>query len=830
MSFAACLAQLVKDKAIDPARAQRFRELYAQMEKRFRAQYGDTPGAVLAGEETLRALEYDAALRRRQAALQIKAQMDGLGKVERFAKGDARKGAAGIISLLTRDPRRPERSIEGLTEVLDFQAHGKLAGFLDKHSRNLLGQVRDKAGLEDVLRARHGDKIDNPLAQAFSDAIGEVFEMQRQRFNLLGGDIGYDAKYGVTHRWDARRVRAVSFDQFRDTVLPELDPNRMVDPLTGGQFTAEGLDDALRAVYETIRTDGLSGLGSGEASGSRKLANRRSDARFLQFRDGDAWLRVNAAFGASDPFSAIMNQVHGMNRDIAMMEVLGPNPQASLNWLIDQAKRRLAQGDDPSPAALNRADSVRAEVEKVWRVLSGQSDIPVLGGPVRSAVVKALHADRDLITAAKLGKAVLAAWGDMGTINMAKGFNGLRFSSTLIGYLRELGGGRQARDTAAFLELGMRDATNSLFGLNRYFGETQGPAVTKVIADTSLRITGLHAFTEAGQRHFGKAFLGTLALERGKAFEQLNPTLRGKMEGYGISAADWDAMRASPLHDDGGQKFMAGPLVRESSPAAAEKMMDMVLSETAKAVQMSTVRGRALLDFGNPGTFAGEASRGLLQFKSFTASLIHTHMLEIMASGLRASTLAGAAQVGGVYLARMAIALTLMGAVTLQLRQLSYGQDFRPMDDWHFWLDAFVTGGSGGPFADALAGFERPGGDGLGRLIAGPQASQFYDIGKASIGNAFRAWRGDETHVERDLVDLLRKNTPGSNTWYASLAFNRLIIDQLRELADPDYQQSYNRLEQRAQEQGTQYWWAPGEHLPERAPDLSNITEGKTLQ
>ena len=819
MSFAQCLAQLEAEGTIDAKRAERFRALYDQMEGRFKRQYGATPGEVLAGEEALRALEWDAQLRRRQAALQIEAQRRAFADMEKFDRGSGKKDSGAIIAMMARDDRAPYRSIEGHTEILDFQAHAMLDGFLDKHSRNLLGTVRDKAGLDDVLRARHGDKVDNIEARAFSDAIGEVLEMQRQRFNLLGGDIGHDAKYGITHRHDARRVRAVAFEQWHGDILPELDQGRMIDPLTGGKFSPENLEEALRAVYETIRTDGLSGLGSGESGGARKLANRRSDARFLQFRDGDGWLRYNAKYGAADPFTAIMNQIHGMNRDIAMLERFGPNPDATVRWLTDQAQRRLAQSGDPSPTALNLAQGLPESVEKVWAMVNGAADIPVLGGPLRTGITKGLHGARDIITAAKLGKAVLTALGDLATVNAAKRYSKIPQSSTMLGYLKQLNPlDASDRKLAVQLELGMRDASAAMLGLNRYLGKTQSPAITKVIADSSLRITGLNAFTEAGQRHFGLSFLGELAHVRGADFAGLRPELRASMQRYGIDAADWEVMRRAPVHAERGGEWMAGPLVRKADPAVAEKMMDMVLSETAAAVQMSTVRGRALTTFGRPGTFAGEAGRSLFQFKTFTASLM-------LQQGQRITAMGGL-QLGGIYAARLIIGLTLFGAATIQLRQISYGQDLRPVDDWEFWTDALLQGGGAAIFGDVIGSFTREGQSGPADVVGGPLFGAVWDLGKATAGNAARALRGDETHVLRDLTKFARKNTPGSNTWYASTAIQRLIFDQLEELADPNIAANRARMERTAAEQGTEYFWAPGQAAPTRAPDFANAFEG----
>lgn len=830
MTFRVCLDNLKAEGAIDKARADRFAALFDQIEAGYKKRYGATPASVLAGEETLRALEWDAQLQRRQGALQVMAQKRVIEDMDSHAGGN---DGAAIIAMMARDPSRKAkyRSIEGHAEVLDFQAHAMIEDLLNKHRRNLIGQPRDKAGLYDILRARHGQKVDNPDAQAISDAVGQVFEMQRQRFNLAGGDIGYRADYGITHRHDARRVRKAGYEQWRADIMPLLDREKMVDAKTGGAFTDEGMEEALRAVWEAIRTDGLTGLGESRVGGAKKLANRRSDARFLHFKDGDAWLAYNESYGSSDPFTAIMDQIHGMNRDIAMLERFGPNPQATVDWAIDQAQRRMVQGDDPSPHVLNASAAIPAQVEKIWRIVNGEADIPVLGGAFRSGVVKGLHGARDLLVAAKLGKAALTTVSDLATARAARAFNGIPQTLQLKNYLKLLNPmDKSDRKLAAQLELGMRDASQTLLGLNRYMGQTFGPSLTKTIADTSLRITGLNAITEAGQRQFGKDFLAHLAHVRDDAFEALDAPLRAAMEGYGIGSREWDIMRSAPVHSERGGEWMIARAVREADPDVAEKMMDMVLSETATAVQSATVRGRALTNLGNPGTFAGELGRSVVQFKTFIASLMLTQ-------GMRMSGI-GKAQMAGLYGAKLFVALTLMGAATMQLRQLTYGEDLRDMDDWEFWVDAMASGGGMFILGDIIGSFKREGmASGIGEIMTGPLAGAVNDAGKATIGNAFRAARGDETHVLRDLNKFARRNTPGSNTWYAGLAFQRMVFDQLQALADEDADEAFERQINRAEDQGTDFWWAPGDGAPGRAPDLAPTTgansdefEGSMLQ
>lgn len=824
MTFKSCLAKLKDEGVIDAARVARFEKLFDEIEKGFKQRFGDTPAAVLAGEETLKALEWDAALRRRQAALQITAQKRAMEEIELVdRKGDGTKAGKAVRGMMARYADVPLANVESRAQAIEFEMHGRIHEFIYQHRRDMRGKVRKPAQLDDIVRARHGENVDSADARAMSDAIGETFGELRNRFNALGGDIGYDAKFGLPHRWDAARVRAVPFETFRDAVLPGLDMARMKDPKTGLAFTERGINDSLRAVYETIRTDGFDGLGEAMVGGSRKLADRRSDARFLQFRSADGWLSVNEKFGSADPYTAIVDHISGMAQDIAMMERFGPNPDATVRWLGDQVERRLRQNGDASANPLNMARTEREGIDKLWAEVSGQNGVPMLGGPVRSGVVKTLHATRDILTGAKLGKAAVSAFfGDMGNIKVIKSFNGLPATSELMGYLREFKPQSAAdRALAAELEIGLQDAAHGMIGLNRYFGKSQSPAATKLIADGALRITGLNRVTRAGQAHFQKTFLWALGRESRTAFDALPERMRGAMERYGIDASDWDAIRGSELVEGVGdrRKFVSPRKVREANPAAAEKLTDMVLSERAAAVIESSARARSMLNWGNPGTFKGEASKSLLQFKTFTASMMMAHG-ERMMIDKRLGAMHGA-----MYAARLFITMTTFGAAIVQARQLTKGQDLRPMDSWEFWADAMVAGGGIGILGDVIGTYKDQDMADLGGIISGPMLGALTDVGKLTVGNAFRAARGKETKFGRDAVELLRKNTPGSSTWYAGIAFQRLLIDNMRSLADPDYREAWRRMERRAREQGTGYYWAPGDALPGRAPNFQNAIE-----
>ncbi|MGO7286967.1 hypothetical protein ACC805_34300 [Rhizobium ruizarguesonis] len=65
---------------------------------------------------------------------------------------------------------------------------------------------------------------------------------------------------------------------------------------------------------------------------------------------------------------------------------------------------------------------------------------------------------------------------------------------------------------------------------------------------------------------------------------------------------------------------------------------------------------------------------------------------------------------------------------------------------------------------------------------------------------------------------------PGSSLWYTKAATDRLIFDNIQAMIDPNYRQSFNRYEKRMKKDfGQTFWWAPGDGLPQRAPNMVTL-------
>jgi hypothetical protein len=128
---------------------------------------------------------------------------------------------------------------------------------------------------------------------------------------------------------------------------------------------------------------------------------------------------------------------------------------------------------------------------------------------------------------------------------------------------------------------------------------------------------------------------------------------------------------------------------------AATRVLEFVQTEARFAVPEPGVAERSLvLQQLRPGTFVGELWRSALQFKSFPITILLMHG----GRGMAQAGIKGKA----AYLASFGITTTLMGALTMQLKDIANGRDPRRMDDHRFWLAAFAQGGGAGLLGDFL--------------------------------------------------------------------------------------------------------------------------------
>lgn len=824
--FRDCIKGKLARGEIEGDRAKETLSMLDEFEAAFFAaqKAGDTKKAP--AEAVLEALKAQTIEKKRRLLLQAKrARMlkDHLTGY-RNAKGDEDWGAA-LVATLARDELSTTSSVEARQAAIRGRAHARLDKMLAEHHTGLFGQRRNKAGMRDIVREAFGRDSGNQAAKEMAGAWATTADFLRKRFNAAGGRIPRRADWGLPQMHDTLRVRKASRQEWIEYVAPRLDAAKMIDEGTGQPFSPSALRSVLGDVYNTIRTDGWAKLtpNMSQARG-RALANRRADHRFLVFRDADSWLEYNDRFGANDPFSTMMAHIDGLSRDIAMMEILGPNPTASLSWMEQLVEKRAVMIDADARTvekAQSKARSAIHESRNVYGVLSGRTSAPVNG-----QIARGMMGVRSLLQSAQLGAAAISAISDAGFQKLASEFIGMPATASVWRAVKLLNPANEAdRMLAVRAGLIAEEWSTQAAALARYTGDVNGPEVTKRLAEFTMKASGLSAWTQAGRHAFGLEFMGFLADNVGKPFAELSKPLQRTLKRYGLDAGDWAAMGRAELYEHKGVRFLRPEDLTAAAPADANmdalatRLLEMIQTETEYAVPSASIRGRAAIIAENrPGTATGELLRSVAMYKSFAVTVAFTHIRR----GLIQQDLGSRA----AYLANFAITTSLMGALALQLKEISKGRDPRPMTGKAFWGAAMMQGGGLGIFGDFMFSDLNRFGGSLGRTVAGPVVGAIGDTLNLTLGNAVQAATGQDTKFGREMMNYMGRYTPGGSLWYGRLAYERLLLDTARSHVDPDWRGRARRLERRYKREFNQgYWWRPHRKTPERVPDLTNIVE-----
>ncbi|WP_398468512.1 hypothetical protein [Tardiphaga sp.] len=738
-------------------------------------------------------------------------------------------------------------SVKGRTNSIVSVIHGEMADVLQAFERNsITGFRHSKPAETDLVREILGQPTGKPEVKAMADAVTGAFDRLRERFNAAGGEIG-ELKGGYIPQWhDPRALQAAGFDAWKAYISPRLDLARMQDPLTGGPLIPARLDESLRKIWRSVVTDGvIDRAPSAQATGNGALANQRAEHRFLHFKSPDDWLDYARDFGRGDPIAAIFQHIKGMAGDIANMEILGPNPGATVEWLKQVVSSEHAKSMVGDPSLFHdKTFSIGAKSEFGGKAAQRIEDLYgfIRGRRTISQSVSTFTGDvRNLITSAALGSAVITAAATDVAVDAAArraigigagnllGSNAKVWADTVSTMMSGLPIMRQVsrvidamtgapRDQALRSGLIMEEFLHIAGDEARYAGTLGGHTWSRWLADRTVSLTGLAPMTEARRSVFALDFQSHLADMTGKTFDQLPQQLRAKMEGYGFDAAQWDTMRAVAPHIP--QKGSAGwlrPLdIAATDRAVAERYLEMILGETERAVPTGTARSKSFaIGAGPKGSFATELLESFTQFKSFSMSLTTLQLETVAQEG-------GFTSGKGIgYAAALMIPLTIGGIVATQLKQIANGKDPQKMSTATV-LQGMATGGGFGIFGDFLLADVNRMGYSLGEQAAGPTIGLVTDLFKLTVGNARQAILGKDTNFGREAVQFAGRYMPiVSSAWQARLAWKRLVLDQLQYQVDPNAHRRWREEERKAlREHGQGYWWRPGEPVPDRAPQL----------
>lgn len=258
---------------------------------------------------------------------------------------------------------------------------------------------------------------------------------------------------------------------------------------------------------------------------------------------------------------------------------------------------------------------------------------------------------------------------------------------------------------------------------------------------------------------------------------------------------------------------------------AALKLMTYVYDERGMAVVEGGLRERSLLNLGIPeGSWQGFILRGVMQFKTYAASMLMRHGSRALAQdGLKGKA---------AYALPLIAMTTLLGGLVVQLREIKNGNDPAEMWDGEKWYTAgidtdffkrsFVAGGGLPALGDIItAGADTTGRD-INSFLTGPLGSDLKTALNLTVGNATQLANGVETNFGNETFKAVKSKIPGQNLWYTQAAANRLIFDNFQDIIAPGYREKQLR---KAELQHDRTRWMGDDWDDIRAPNFEKVVK-----
>lgn len=812
--------QKVAGRELTPAQLQKIEDRLAAGQRRLARQDPQAWGAMSAEQRMLEAAKLAQQEIQGEAARKV---ANAQRQILATSATDSRIADLGGIMKASRtralveDINNTSHYIEGvkrenasqLMDLIDAASSGEGAT-PGRRVLQFLFDVDNPAMTRDLVGEIFGNgkgTTGNKIAKQGATAWLKVIENMRTRFNAAGGDVG-KLEYGyLPQPHDAVRVASAGADGWATKTMPLLDRSQYLRE-DGTRMSDGEVLDFLKAAWETISSDGLNKQAPGQFKGPGARANSGSESRQIHFKDGDAYLSYNAEFGAGSMYDAMIGHIGAMARNIGMVERYGPNPNQQFNLQRDLAQR--ADGDKRVFA--NRPQAY-------WDILTGNAN-----APQSARLAEVGQGIRNIQTFGKLAGAVLSSVTDLGTSVVTAGYNKLSYWDLLANTAKA--GTKEAK---AFMNTHGMIAESMLSDLNRWSGDHLQNGWTSRLANSTMKLSLMNAWTDTVRRGFSMTMMQGLGKMSGKKWGDLTEWDRSHLGRKGITEADWKVVNQAQLTDFNGTAMLTPEAIAASGDARANevtaKILGFITDESEYAVINPDMATKAVQTWGGlqTGTGAGELARLTMQFKSFPIAMISRHWRRML-EGDRGLDGAPALANKLAYTAALMLTTTALGAIAFQAKQVVQGKDPVDMTTAKFWSRAFAQGGGLGFMGDIILGDttqDRSPLDSLGRLLLGPTFGSAADAWELTKGNVDEAMAGKDTHAGAEGLRFGQSHLPYINLWYAKAALNHAFLHAVQENLSPGY---LSRQRKRAAKDWEQeYWWEPGEAMPDRAPDLSAI-------
>lgn len=830
------------------------------------------------------------ALVKRAAILNTIARKKALFQIGRFSegKGSARKTNAGRFGNLNEDGKPTGNLLDGVGKLTWEGLAAFIAGSNQRSAfsrmsadsgrsvwgQRLLGQMTadiEKAGLTPFLEgsrflgATYGGGANDIAIAKEMEAItkkgltpgltkskqameaARIFvkynKMALKLQNMMGGYIRELPGFVASQTHFPIYLQRAGRDGWIDYLMgqdrggkPRIDIDRtFYDPMKPGPKTPADVRARLSAIYDDLVNGSTArSLPVGEAVsglGPKAEAKKISESRVIHMVDAEAFTEYNAKFGHGTLYNAVLATLEGAASSANLMERFGPNPEPTLDFLINAVKA----------SDTGRADvaSREKEVRALFAAATGKFDTVV---NQRLATVSGVISVGQRLSL--LGTSLISSLGDPFVQAAKLTFNGKPFGEGVLGQLESMIFSQpNAREVALSVGVGIDSLRRDIAA--KWDGSLDAGRVAGKVQNHFFTVTGNTWWEGARGRAFVASMAGNLAGHNGKLMSDLPVDLRAELVRNGIGPTEWELIRKHGMaKTESGFDFIdpgtflrnltneevLSYMGRQSASASAIERTKLELEgrlrnyygdQYNQAVMDPGVRQKAamrLYSEGNQrGTWSGEGLAQLFLFKGYPIQFVQ-RVLGQFAEEDHMHKIVGTVLTGrgnnNVLLAKMIGSLFVMGTMTIYLRDFLKNQTPRDITDPAMIGAIAAQSGGLGIYGDFLFNMSDRYGQSFPEAMAGPTAG---DVGKITRILAGLGSGGFDAATKGDLDGLqkagesafwfVKENTPYTNIWYARGAMDYLIWQNISELMSPG---SVRRKEEALRERtGQEYLFEP---------------------
>jgi hypothetical protein len=749
-----------------------------------------------------------------------------------------------------------ERGVDG---ALRREGLSKLAysqSIDDEIEREMYELDRGEKGKPGVTKNKQALRIAQIFHAADKQSVAD--------HNLSGGWVRTLSGHATKQQWNPEAIRAASQGGNGRRIVDELQPGKVgqeadrlaflkdfLDNLdlrrTFGRMPQQAIRDALYELWVPLKNgDHFDFQTPSDDPVYPNVPAKAASHREFFFKSADAARTMRKKYGLYPSF--IESKYRGyenLSRQTALIGRLGPKPEEAIREIRDRALE------------MTKATNERQAVEKFVNGRGGAYDLSTLDkqmGFLTGKANKPLYSLGARIAAgwmvwermSMLGRVLLTHIEGLTTKSSELRYWGASAIDRYKGFFTDMRRAAPDSERGRLMELiwSGHDADNS-FRAARYDTADTAPGILARLSDVYFRLTGVTHVLPNQRQGAQHVMARELAMERGKAFGDVDPKIQRILSLYGIAEPEWKLLHgtewtrgrtpdgagpggssadafltpedALKLSDDS----MKAYLKTKPNMSGAFGMTDERIARAKNdlATQLATmysdrglyamfggasVRTKARI-FGatQPGTVGGVAVRLLMQFKQWPVEMMYRTWGREIYGGNK-----GMGRVGSIL--ELVAMSTVMGTLGELVRDSLKGENPFPRFAAHpvdYLMHGLMRSGIGSIAGDYLFGeFDRHLRSVLESAV-GPTLGQVNDVADLYYGG------GDqEKHPwgqrAADLVRLVKTNGgPLVNFWATSWAFEYLVMFRLQEWMHPGYVERYQRKME--QERGVHFIVSP---------------------